>query len=320
MTDSHELTHIVVFSCVADLRSFTAAAARLGLSKPTVSKHVSALEAHLGARLLNRTTRSIGLTEIGKRFHARCHRILADLDEAESEVMHYQALPQGKLRVTAPPSLGSRHIAPFLGDFFDRYPKLEIDMVLDDRKIDLARSEIDLAIRVDTGPPQGGWAEDLAPCRQVVCGAPAYVARFGIPATPAALSTHNCLSCSHLATREFWQLVDADGREQRIKVHGRLRCDNAEAMRRAAVAGVGLALMPTFLVSEDLADGTLVDVLPGFRTEVHRIFAVSPHTGYLAPKVRAFVSYLSEVFGSPPHWDRAPSAESAQLPRVINTT
>ncbi|MEQ8356809.1 MAG: LysR family transcriptional regulator [Kiloniellaceae bacterium] len=304
MAESHDLTHIAVFATVAKLRSFTGAAKQLGLSKPTVSKHVSALERHLGARLLNRTTRSIRLTEVGSRFLARCQTILAELEDAESEVMRYRDRPQGRLKVTAPASLGSRYIAPFLRKFLDRYPKIELDMEMSEGKVDLATSEVDLAIRVAASPPLGGWLAELASCRQIVCAAPSYLRERGSPSELGDLRGHSCLTYAFLSSGETWPLRGPQGGCS-IEMQGRVRCDSGETMRRAVLGGAGVALMPTFLVSEDAARGALVNLFPAYRSEVHKIYAVIPPGRVLTAKVDVFVAHLAETFGAPPRWDVA---------------
>lgn len=317
MNESHDLTHIVTFVTVADLRSFTAAAKRLGLSKPTVSKHVSMLEKHLGTRLLSRTTRSLRLTESGTRFHARCQTILAEIDDAASEAMCYHGRPQGRLRITAPTSLGSTHIAPFLGRFLDHYPKIELDLELAEQKVDLAQSRVDLAIRVAVDPPRGGWLAELALCRQIICAAPSYLQERGHPSDPDDLQHHSCLSYSLLSSGDIWPLSGPGGGRS-VKIHGRLRCDSGEMMRRAALSGAGVALMPTFLISDDVVAGVLVNLFPSYCSEVHKIYAVVPPGQELTPKVEAFVVYLAETFGSPPRWDTALAGAqppSSPLPR-----
>jgi DNA-binding transcriptional LysR family regulator len=303
MRDSHDLADIAIFTAVAELRSMTAAADHLGLSKATVSKHVTALEAHLGVRLLSRTTRSTRLTEAGARFHLRCQAILADLKAAEADVQRYHVRPEGQLRVTASSSLGALHIAPMLGGFLDRYPDIVLDLRLSDRKLDLSEGDLDLAIRVSIDPPQGSWLSELAPCRQIVCAAPGYLEKHGWPLSLDDLQHHSCLSYAHLSTGELWPLSGPEGACS-IKVSGRIRCNSGETMLNAVLSGAGIALMPTFLVAEAVAGGTLENVFPALSSEVHRIYAVVPPGQHLTPKVEVFLSHLAALFEPPPYWDR----------------
>jgi len=313
MRDSHDLADIAIFSAVAELRSMTAAADHLGLSKATVSKHVSALEAHLGVRLLSRTTRSLRLTEVGARFHLRCQVILADLKAAEADVQGYDGQPQGQLRITAPSALGALHIAPTLGRFLDRYPDIVLDLRLSDRELDLLEDDLDLAIRVTIGPPQGGWLSELAPCRQIICAAPGYLEEHGWPRDLEELRDHSCISYAHLSTGEFWPLNGPEG-SCGVRISGRIRCDSGETMLNAVLGGAGVALMPTFLAANAIAGETLVNVFPDLAAEVHKIYAVVPQGQHLTPKVEVFLSHLAALFEPPPHWDRIAGLAGAHAP------
>lgn len=303
MRESHDLADIAIFSVVAELRSMTAAADRLGLSKATVSKHVSALESHLGVRLLSRTTRSLRLTEPGARFYRRCQEILSDLKAAEVDVQSYHLQPQGTLRVTASSSLGALHIAPTLGGFVDRYPDIVLDLRLSDRKLDLLAGDLDLAIRVSIEPPQGGWLSELAPCRQIICAAPRYLEERGWPCNLEELRHHSCLSYAHLSTGEFWPLSGPEG-SCGVRISSRIRCDSGEMMLNAVLGGAGIALMPTFLVADTIGTGKVVNVFPDLVSDVHKIYAVIPPGQHLTPKVEAFLSHLAALFEPPPYWDR----------------
>lgn len=313
MRDSHDLADIAIFSAVAELRSMTAAADHLGLSKATVSKHVSALEAHLGVRLLSRTTRSLRLTEAGARFHLRCQAILADLKAAEADVQRYHVRPQGQLRVTVSSSLGALHIAPTLGGFLDRYPDIVLDLRLSDRKLDLQEDDLDLAIRIAIEPPHGGWLRELAPCRQIICAAPGYLEEHGWPCHLEDLRRHSCLSYAHLSTGEYWPLSGPEG-SCGVRISGRIRCDSGETMINAVLGGAGIALMPTFLVANAIAAGTLVNVFPALVSEVHKIYAVVPPGQQLTPKVEVFLSHLAALFEPPPYWDRIAGLAGACAP------
>ncbi len=276
---------------VVDEGSFAAAARKLGMSKPTVSKNVTALERQLGARLLNRTTRSLGLTEIGTRFYAHCQTIMAELEVAEREVLQFSDAPRGRLRISVQPCFGLHCMVSELPEFLDLYPDIEIDLMLDNRPTDLIGEGVDMAIRIAQGEPAGLRAVSLVDCVHLVCGAPRYFERCGLPRTPGDLANHNCLGYVHNGSTDTWQLEGPRGLEP-VMVKGRLRANSGDALRVALLSGLGVGLMPAFLVDEDLEAGRLCDALPGYRDNSHSVFAVYPHGNYVSPKVQAFIEYL----------------------------
>ena len=285
------LVHVVAFARVVDAGGFTAAARQLGMSKATVSKHVTTLEGHFGTRLLNRTTRSLRLTDDGARFYAHCHNILSELATAETEILKSNTTPCGRLRVNAPTFFGSRRVTPALYDFLESYPELEIDLTLCDEDDDLVDAGMDVAIRVSRGQAADTHATRLAPCEQIICGAPRYLDRHGAPSVPGELVRHNCLSYAHSPDSNTWWLVGPNG-EEHVKVRGRLRANDGEALRCAVLTGLGLALMPALQIAEDLRVGDLVEVLPEYEDRSHSIYAVYPQDRRMLPKVRAFVGFL----------------------------
>ena len=294
---------MTAFACVAETRSFSGAARRLGTSKSVVSRQIMALEAHLGARLFHRTTRSMTLTEAGEGYYERVSRILADIDEANLSVTRLQAAPRGRLRVNAPMSFGIRHLAPAIPDLLARYPELEIDMTMNDRFVDLIDEGYDVAVRIGRLTESALVARKLAPLRRVVCASPAYLAARGIPEQPSDLSTHDCLSYSNMALSDEWSFVGRDGKPISVAVKGRLRVNNGETLRIAALRGMGLVNQPSFIVGADLQAGTLVGVLTEHMSQDGGVYAVYPHSRHLSPKVRAFVDFLAERFGPRPYWD-----------------
>jgi DNA-binding transcriptional LysR family regulator len=291
------------FVRVADSHSFSEAARRLRLSKSVVSRQVSALEAQLGARLFHRTTRSLSLTEVGQAYFERCARILAEIEEANLSVSSLQAVPRGKLKVNAPMSFGILHLAPLVATFLDRFPEIDIDMAMNDRVVSLIEEGFDVAVRIGRLEDSTLIARHLAPARRVVCASPAYLQQRGTPRTPDDLADHCCLSYSNLATADEWQFCTSDGRRWPVEVRGRFRVNNGDALREAALAGVGLVMLPTFIIGRDLQAGTLVAVLGEFVPQTIAIHAVYPHNRHLSPKVRAFVDFLVERFGPRPYWD-----------------
>jgi DNA-binding transcriptional LysR family regulator len=303
MTDAIEqLTGVVVFARVVAARSFSAAARELGMSKSAVSKQVSRLEAALGARLLNRSTRRLGLTEAGAVLYERCTRIVAELDAAGAELGRLRAAPAGLLRVSAPMSFGHRHVAPLLPEFLAAHPQLRVELALTDRFVDLIEERFDCAVRIAQLPDSSLVARRLAPARRVVCGAPAYFARRGVPRTPDDLRSHDCIDYTYLAAAGGWPFT-VGGRLHRVPVRSRFATNNGEAMRAAALAGVGVALIPTFIVGDDLRAGTLQAVLADYETWNAFVHAVYPPTPQVAPKVRAFVDFVAARCAGTPYWD-----------------
>jgi DNA-binding transcriptional LysR family regulator len=299
-----DLAAMAVFARVVEARGFSAAAARLGRSKSSVSKTVSALENRLGARLLNRTTRRLSLTEAGAAFYERAARILAEAEEAELAVTRLQDEPHGTLRVNAPTNFGERHLAPALADFMARHPALAIDLALDDRFVDVVEEGFDLAIRIAALPGSSLIARRLAPNRRVVCASPAYLERAGTPEKPSDLRAHNCLGYTYLATGNAWRFAGM-GDPVSVRVSGSLSINNGEALRRAALDGLGLVMLPSFIVGDDLRAGALRAVLHEHTDSPSSVYAVYPHSRHLSAKVRAFVDFLAERFGPEPYWDAA---------------
>jgi DNA-binding transcriptional LysR family regulator len=297
------ITGLSVFAKVVESSSFAAAARHFGLSPAMVSKHVVALEERLGARLLNRTTRRVSPTEIGRVFYERATRILADLDDAEQEASALQATPRGLLRVNGPLSFGTRQLAPAIADYLAACPEVEIDVTLNDRVADLVEEGFDLAIRIGRLADSSLIARRIAPCLIVACAAPAYLARRGAPRRPADLAEHNCLGYSYAALRNEWRFTGPEGTES-VRVAGRLNANNGDILRWAALRGEGIVLQPSFIVGDDLATGTLVPVLPGYTPDSLVIQAVYPHSRHLSVKVRSFVDFLVARFGQAPEWDR----------------
>ncbi len=297
------ITGLSVFAKVVEGSSFAAAARHFGLSPAMVSKHILALEERLGARLLNRTTRRVSPTEIGRVFYERATRILADIDDAEQEAGALQATPRGLLRLNGPLSFGTRHLAPAIADYLTACPAVEIDVTLSDRVADLVEEGFDLAIRIGRLADSSLIARRIAPCLLVACAAPAYVTKHGAPQRPADLAAHNCLGYSYAALRNEWRFSGPDGVES-VRVSGRLNANNGDLLRLAALRGEGIVLQPSFLVGDDLAAGTLVPILPGYAPDEIVIQAVYPHSRQLSVKVRSFVDFLVARFGQEPEWDR----------------
>jgi DNA-binding transcriptional LysR family regulator len=299
------LTTLRVFKAVADTASFVAAASTLRLSRAAITKHVNHLEDRLGTRLLQRTTRRVALTEAGARFHERCNQLLADLADAEREATQVHLEARGTLRANLPCAFGTAHVAPLVAEFHRGSPALRIELWLNDRFVDLLEDGFDLAIRISEAlPPSSLVARKLAPCRFVVCGAPGYFARYGVPRSPDELRAHACLgyALSSPLDRD-WTFVCPQSRRHVVRVDGMLRSNSVDLLRAAAVAEAGVAVLPTFVVGEDLAAGRLAAVLTEYALPEFGIFAVYPSRKHLPAKVKAFVDFLAAKYGPAPYWD-----------------
>ena len=298
------LANIEAFVRVAEAKSFSEAARRLRSSKSVVSRSVGALEAELGVRLFHRTTRSLALTEAGRGYFERATRILADLEEANLAVGQLQSAPRGRLRVSAPMSFGFLHLAPALPDFLGLYPEVAVDLALNDRFVDLVDEGFDVAVRIGAMDDSSLIARKLAPIRRVVCASPGYLKARGLPKSPDDLKGHECLFNSNIASSQEWRFTTPEGKPWPVAVNGRLSANNGDAMRVAALKGLGLVNLPTFIVGGDLQERALVTVLDEFISQDLVMSAVYPHSRHLSPKVRAFVDYLADRFGPQPYWDR----------------
>jgi len=307
------LQEITVFARIVGAGSLSAAARDLGMSPAVVSRRLAALEARLGVRLLNRTTRSLHLTDEGAAYYETCNRVLADIEEAETAVSAGRAEPRGILRVALPASFGNQHVAPLVPKFAERYPDVQIALSLSDRTVNVVEEGFDLAIRIADLADSSLAARKLAPNRRVVCASPAYLRRNGTPRTPEDLAQHNCLTTTDFTMS--WAYRGPDGKPGSVRVSGRYACDNWEVLREWAAAGLGVALKSTWDVRRHLEDGSLVTLFPGysFATDV-AIYAVYPHRRHLPAKTRAFIEFLAESFGPEPYWDR-PAAKSPK-PRI----
>ncbi len=289
---------------VVDSGSFVRAADALGISNAAVTRQIGALEAHLGARLLHRTTRRLSLTDSGAEFCARSRTILEDIADAEAIAAQGSAHPVGLLRVSAPLSFGVMQLAAFLPGFCARHPQLRLDIDLSDRVVDLADEGVDVALRI-AGKLEGHLiARRIAPISMVVCASPAYLQRHGTPSVPADLVQHATLSFSYLWAGDEWPFTDAQGNVMLIKVSPNVHATNGDLLRELAVAGSGIILQPTFIVAAELARGTLVPILMDYQTLELNLFAVYLSRRHLSSKVRVFIDELVSAIGEQPPWER----------------
>jgi DNA-binding transcriptional LysR family regulator len=298
------LTEMEAFVQVVDRGGFTEAARQMGLSKSAVSKHVSALEARLAVRLLTRTTRRVSPTEVGLAYYDRARSVLAEAAEADSMVTAMQATPSGALRISAPVNFGIKQVAPAVANFLCDYTEVDVNMVLDDRYVELVAEGYDLAIRIGTLADSSLKARKLAEARGILAAAPAYLARMGTPSTIDDLTGHRLLHYSYLSTGNFWRLHGPSGEERQVRVGGRLTVNNGEALMRAAEAGLGIAQVPSFMIGDAIATGRLVEVLADRPPDLLGIHVVYPPGRFPQPKLRAFVDYLADHFRGmgPDNW------------------
>lgn len=298
------LADIAVFVRVVERGSFTLAADDLSVSRAVVSKYISRLEERLGARLLNRTTRRLALTEAGATLFEASRGALERIEEAESAVAQYQSAPKGRLRVSAPMSFGILHLGPALADFARQFPGVTLDIRLDDRFVNLLEENVDVAVRIGTLTDSSLVARKLAYTRAVACASPAYLAEHGEPATPEDLASHDCLIYSYLANANVWRFLARDGREIPVAVSGNMRINNGIVLAEAALAGRGVLVTPSFYVAPMLRDGRLKRLLADYRLPELGIYAVYPQSSHVPPKVRAFIDYLAARFGRKPEWEK----------------
>jgi DNA-binding transcriptional LysR family regulator len=298
------LTDIAIFVKVVELSSFTAAAEALESSQPVVSKAVTRLEEKLGARLLNRTTRRLSLTEAGSELYRRSVRALKEIENAELEVARFQTEPRGTLRVAAPMSFSILHLGPVIQTFLAQFPGVTVELNMDDRQVDLVEEGYDVAIRIGQLQDSNLVARKITSTRQVMCASPVYLAKRGTPERPEDLLEHNCIVYSFLLTPREWRLVSADGETHAVPVNGTLHSNNGLVNRAAAIAGAGIVLLPTFYIGDQVRSGVLTPVLCAFKPQELAVYAVYPERRNLMPKVRAFIDFLATTFGPTPPWEK----------------
>jgi len=295
---------IPVFVTVVESGGFSPAAKLLGISKSAVSKRVTQLEEQMGVKLLHRTTRKLSLTEAGEHFfqHARiAHQAAKDAQDAVAQL---QGEPQGRLRINTPMSFGRLHIAPLIPEFLKRYPKISIEMVMDDKVADLIGEGFDIAIRGGDLPDSSLIARKLAPLRNVLCASPEYIEKHGRPIELNQLADHNCLIFTYSKDIKEWLFIK-DGQTQSVEVTGNYNVNNSEALREALLQGVGIGRLPTFVAGPDIKSGKLVSLFEEYQMPDKTIYAVFPERQYLPSKVRAFIDFAVEYLGGDnPYWDQ----------------
>lgn len=292
------------FVVVAEQRSVRQAAEQLGRAPSAVSRRVKELEARLGTQLLTRTTRQISLTGAGERFLVHAKRILAELEEAEENAAADTRLISGELRITMPLSFGLAHLNTAISDFLLENPSVDIDADLTDRTLNLTENRIDLAVRIGELPDSSLRARRLAPIHHVVAASPEFWAGHGIPRTPEKLSGLPALCYSNLPTPHSWPWTSSTGRSGLVTVRPRYRASNGDALVHAAVRGLGVVRLPTFMMNTAIETGELEPVLLSVNWGVSGLYALYPDTAFLPQRTRAFIDFLRSRFGEEPAWDK----------------
>ena len=299
------LRAIEVFVAVASRGGFARAAVALDTSPANVSRYITDLEAHLGTRLLNRSSRKLSLTESGVALFERGKSILEDVAEAEAITASASMQPRGRLRINAPLSFGVLHLAPLWPKFMQRHPEVELDVALIDRVVDIVEEGYDLAIRISRSGSTAHAARKLAASRNIVCASPAYLRKHGKPKTPADLAGHDCIGYTYAATADEWHFSDAQGADHAVKVACVMHTNNGDTARAAALAGRGVIWQPSFLIGPDLRAGRLVPLLPGYRMPDIDVLAVYPSRRHVSAKVQVMIDFLAQAFQGVPPWDRS---------------
>jgi DNA-binding transcriptional LysR family regulator len=301
---------MAIFVRVVERGSFTAAAQEFRLTGTMVGQHIRALEAMLGGRVLNRTTRKQSLTELGRHYYERCQRILADVADAEAIGAELHGESRGRLRVLAPVSFGVHALAPLCIDYRAAHPGVSIDLVLDDRVVNFVEEGFDVAVRIGDLADSSLVARALRPYRSVLCASPAYLERHGMPQAPEDLAGHDCLGFAHPAAGRTWRLQGPRG-EIAAPVRLALTANNGEALRTAALSGLGIIMQPEILLQDDLRAGRLIQVLPGHAPAARPMHVLTVADRKPPPKIRTFVDFLVERFGANPPPRRKRGAKAA---------
>lgn len=290
------LTEMEAFATVVDQGGFTDAAKKMGISKSAVSKHVSSLEARLGARLLNRTTRRVSPTEIGLAYYDRARRVLNDAGEADALVTSMQSAPSGLLRISVATDFGVNHLSPILGDFLQEFPEITVNMVLNNRFVELISEGFDMAIRIGELEDSTLRSRKLTETTRRMVGSPAYFERYGRPQKIDDLNEHKLLHYSNQSNGNVWKITAPSGERRQVRSAGWLTVNDGQSLLNAAISGLGIAYLPSFLYRDALASGLIEEAIPELPQEKLGIYAVYPPGRFTQPKVRSFIDYLVSHF------------------------
>jgi DNA-binding transcriptional LysR family regulator len=296
------LTAMQTFVRVAEAGSFTAVAEQMNVARSAVTRQVAALEAHLGVKLIARSTRRLSLTSAGTTYLERCRDILDRIDEAEGDIAGERQTLRGAIRASVPMTFGLLHLTPLIVEFSQAHPDIRIDLDFNDRRVNLIEEGMDFALRITEHLPETTVARHLTTCRSVVAASPGYLQRHGEPKHPDELTQRACLGYS-LTSRSAWPFI-IDGAPHWVDISGPITANNGSALQEAAVRGMGIVHEPTFIAAEAIRQGTLVPILKEFRTPILDMCAVFPGNRFVPQRVRAFVDFLAARLGPEPYWDR----------------
>ncbi|MES0151221.1 LysR family transcriptional regulator [Mesorhizobium sp. M0012] len=284
-----------VFVQIVEKGNLTAAASASGMSPTMVGNHLHALEKRLGTSLVNRTTRRQSLTDFGRVYYERCLEILRLVAEVDAHALANHIVPRGRLRVTAPVSFGAEGLMPVLGDYTARYPEVELDITLCDRTVDLIEEGVEAAIRIGSLPDSGLIARPLMPYRMMICASPDYIAKHGEPHRPADLAGHRCVAFRYSA-ESAWRMIGEEG-TSRVRVSGMIQVNNGQAIRVAALNGLGVVMQPEVLLAEDVTAGRLIRLLPNYELPSRPMQIVYLRDHHMSPKLRSFIDFIADRFG-----------------------
>jgi DNA-binding transcriptional LysR family regulator len=285
---------MAVFRRVVEAKSFSAVARETNMSQSTVSKHIAALEERLGTKLLNRSTRSLKLTEAGQEYYQHCIRILNDFQEAEASVGKGKIKPTGNLRLSTSASFGRIFILPYLGEFLEPYPEINIDLLFDDEYVDLVKSGIDLAIRIGPLADSTLIAKKIGSSPRVTDATPDYLVKHGRPKKPADLTKHNCLFHSLEKSPDLWYYNSTQEGDESIRVNGRFKASSPDAIFDATIAGLGISILPAWYVQQFIKQGKLKPILEDYKPTAYDIHAIYPERRFVAPKVKRMIEFIAE--------------------------
>ena len=291
------------FIAVVDEGSFTKAAERLAISPQLVSKYVAQLEQHLGIRILNRTTRRLHLTEAGMQYYQRAQQVLSDIADMESELSDLQTQARGTLRINAPVSFATHHLAPVISQFQLQHPAVHIDLQLNDRKVDIVEEGFDIALRIGRLQDSSLIAKRICPIQMGYFAAPEYLKRQGTPQTLQALEQHRFLRYTYLDNISEPKIPNS-GSSLSVELNNSLVSNNGDVLVAAAIEGAGIVLQPTFITAEAVRSGKLCPILSEYRPQPVALYAMYAHRQLLASKVRSFIDFIDGYFGDPPYWDQ----------------
>ena len=296
------LAAMQTFVRVAEAGSFTAVADQMDVARSAITRQIAALEAHLGVKLIARSTRRLSLTSAGATYIEQCRDILDRIAEAEGDLAGERKTLRGRIRASVPMTFGLLHLTPLILEFSQAHPDIHVDLDFNDRRVNLIEEGMDFALRITDSLPETTVARHLTTCRSVVVASPDYLRRRGEPKHPDELAQHACLTYS-LTSRSNWAFI-IDGAPHVVEISGPLTANNGNALQDAAIQGMGILYEPSFIAADAIRAGTLVPILRKFETPVFDVFAVFPGTRFVPQRVRIFVDFLAERLGPEPYWDR----------------